>query len=82
MTLTPGTLTVMLDVAWRVTLILAGAWLAVGLLARRPAAVRHAVWAAALLAALAVPMLGGLVPSWRLSRFFPRPRSRPSRRSS
>ena len=29
MTLTPGTLTVMIDVAWRVTLILAGAWLAV-----------------------------------------------------
>ena len=67
MALTPGTLTVMLDAAWRVTLVLAVAWGATRLLGRRPAALRHAVWATALLAALAVPMLGGVVPSWRLA---------------
>ncbi len=39
MALTPGTLTVMLDVAWRVTLVLAVAWGATRLLGRRPAAV-------------------------------------------
>ena len=60
MALTPGTLTVMLDAAWRVTLVLAVAWGATRLLGRRPAAVRHAVWAAALLVALAVPMLAGV----------------------
>ena len=67
MALTPGTLTVMLDTAWRVTLVLAVAWGATRLLGRRPAAVRHAVWAAALLVALAVPMLAGVVPSWQLA---------------
>ena len=67
MALTPGTLTVMLDAAWRVTLVLAIAWGVTRLLGRRPAALRHAVWATALLAALAVPMLGGVVPSWRLA---------------
>ena len=67
MALSPGTLTVMLDSAWRVTLVLAVAWGATRLLARRPAAVRHAVWAAALLVALAVPMVAGVVPSWRIA---------------
>jgi HEAT repeat protein/beta-lactamase regulating signal transducer with metallopeptidase domain len=67
MALTPGTLTVMLDAAWRVTFVLAFAWGATCLLGRRPAALRHAVWATALLAALAVPMLAGVVPSWRLA---------------
>ena len=64
---TPGTLTVMLDVAWRVTLVLAVAWGATRLLGRRPAALRHAVWASALLVALAVPMLAGVLPSWRIA---------------
>ena len=54
MALTPGTVTVMLDAAWRVTLVLAIAWGATRLLGRRPAALRHTVWATALLAALAV----------------------------
>src|SRR6185503_6130935 len=67
MALTPGTLTVMLDAAWRVTLVLAIAWGATRLLGRRPAALRHAVWATALLAALAVPMLAGVLPSWRVA---------------
>jgi HEAT repeat protein/beta-lactamase regulating signal transducer with metallopeptidase domain len=67
MALTPGTLTVMLDVAWRVTLVLAVAWGATRLLGRRPAALRHAVWASALLVALAVPMLAGVLPSWRIA---------------
>jgi len=40
MALTPGTLTVMLDAAWRVTLVLAIAWGATRLLGRRPAALR------------------------------------------
>ena len=63
----PGTLTVMLDAAWRVTLVLAVAWGATRLLGRRPAALRHAVWATGLLAALAVPMLAGVLPSWRVA---------------
>ena len=67
MALTPGTLTVMLDAAWRVTLVLTIAWGATRLLGRRPAALRHAVWALALLAALAVPMLAGVLPSWRVA---------------
>jgi HEAT repeat protein/beta-lactamase regulating signal transducer with metallopeptidase domain len=67
MALTPGTLTVMLDAAWRVTLVLGVAWGATCLLGRRPAALRHAVWASALLVVLAVPMLTGVLPSWRIA---------------
>ena len=67
MALTPGTLTVMLDAAWRVTLVLGVAWGATCLLGRRPAALRHAVWASALLVVLAVPMLAGVLPSWRIA---------------
>ena len=67
MALSPDTVTLMLDAAWRVSLVLGAAWLATRTLGRRPAALRHAVWAAALVAALAVPMLAGVVPSWRLA---------------
>jgi HEAT repeat protein/beta-lactamase regulating signal transducer with metallopeptidase domain len=67
MALTPGTFTVMADIAWRVTLVLAAAWGAARLMGRRPAALRHAVWVTSLLAALAVPMVAGLVPTWRLA---------------
>lgn len=66
MALSPDTATVMLDAAWRVSLVLGAAWLVARTLGRRPAALRHAVWAAALMAALVVPMLAGVVPSWRL----------------
>lgn len=67
MALTPGTLTVMLDAAWRVTLVLGVAWGTTRLLGRRPAALRHAVWASALLVVLAVPMLSGVLPSWPIA---------------
>jgi HEAT repeat protein/beta-lactamase regulating signal transducer with metallopeptidase domain len=67
MALSPDTVTLMFDAAWRVSLVLGAAWLATRALGRRPAALRHAVWAAALVAALAVPMLAGVVPSWRLA---------------
>ena len=66
MTLAPGTWALLVDAAWRVTLILSAAWLLAAVLRRQAAAVRHAVWALALLAALAVPAVGGLVPEWRL----------------
>jgi HEAT repeat protein/beta-lactamase regulating signal transducer with metallopeptidase domain len=66
MTLAPGTFGMLVDAAWRVTLILSAAWLLAAVLRRQAAAVRHAVWALALLAALAVPAVGGLVPEWRL----------------
>ena len=66
MALFPDTVTVMVDAAWRVSVVLGAAWLAARVLGRRPAALRHAVWAAALMAALVVPMLAGVVPSWRL----------------
>lgn len=66
MTLTPDTLFVILDASWRISLVFTVAWGAARLLGRRPAALRHAVWATALLAALVVPMLGGVLPSWRV----------------
>ena len=66
MTQDPGTLTVMLDAGWRVSLLLALAWGMARLMRRYPASLRHAVWATALVAALAVPLLAGLMPSWQL----------------
>ena len=63
----PGTLTMMIDAAWRVTLLLSAAWAVSSLPGRKPAALRHAVWAVALAAALAVPVLSGVVPSWQLA---------------
>ena len=62
----PGSLTVMVDAAWRVSLLLALAWGMARLMRRYPASLRHAVWATALVAALAVPLLSGLMPSWQL----------------
>lgn len=67
MTLAPGTWAMLVDAAWRVTLILSVAWLLTTVLRRQAAAVRHGVWALALLTALAVPAIGGLVPEWRLA---------------
>jgi HEAT repeat protein/beta-lactamase regulating signal transducer with metallopeptidase domain len=63
----PGTWTMLADAAWRVTFILLTAWAVVILLRRRPAAVRHGVWALAIVAALAVPLASGVVPRWRLA---------------
>lgn len=62
----PGTWAMLADAAWRVTLILMTAWAVVSLLGRRPAAVRHGVWAVAIVAALAVPLASGVLPRWRL----------------
>ena len=67
MALTPATLPLLADLAWRVTAVLAAAWLASALLRHRPAAARHRIWLAALLAALAVPAISSLVPSWPIA---------------
>jgi HEAT repeat protein/beta-lactamase regulating signal transducer with metallopeptidase domain len=62
----PGTWALLADAAWRVTFILLTAWAVVSLLRRRPAAVRHGVWAVAIVSALAVPLASGVLPRWRL----------------
>src|SRR4051812_6076521 len=53
--------------AAKATLLLAGAAMAAGALRRASAAARHLVWALALAGVAALPVLGGLVPAWRLS---------------
>ena len=48
----------------KATLLLAGAWLMVLALRQRSSALRHHVWAAAMLASLALPFLALLLPAW------------------
>ena len=48
----------------RVTVILALAWVGAQVAFRRSAATRHAVWVAAFVAALALPMAGRVMPVW------------------
>ena len=50
--------TFLLNSLWQISLIAAAAWLAARLLRNGPAAHRHAVWALALLASFAVPVIG------------------------
>ena len=50
--------------ALRVTVVLALAWVGAQIAFRRSAATRHAVWATAFVAALALPMAGRLMPVW------------------
>jgi HEAT repeat protein/beta-lactamase regulating signal transducer with metallopeptidase domain len=66
MTWTTGSLVMMVDAAWRVSVVLALAWAAARLAGRRSAALRHTIWATALLAAIALPVLGGALPGWRV----------------
>jgi TonB family protein len=51
----------------KVTLVLSIGWLVCATLRRRSAALRHQVCVAAIVAALAVPMLASLLPSWHSS---------------
>jgi HEAT repeat protein/beta-lactamase regulating signal transducer with metallopeptidase domain len=54
------------DISMRVTLVLALAWLGARLTFQRSASARHAMWAAAFIAVLALPLAAGLVPAWSL----------------
>ena len=63
---TTGSLLLMADAAWRVSVVLGSAWAITRLAGRRSAALRHSIWAAALVAAIAVPLVGGAVPGWRV----------------
>lgn len=49
---------------FKVTLIFCCAWAAAAFLRRRQAALRHGLWAAAILGALAIPVLSAMVPTW------------------
>lgn len=51
----------------KATFLLACAWAIAGVLGRSSSAVRHHVWAAAILAALILPLLAFLLPSWHSS---------------
>jgi hypothetical protein len=50
----------------KVTVLLCGAACAAGVLRRASAAARHAVWTAGLASALALPVVGLLVPAARV----------------
>ncbi len=63
---TAGSLAVVVDAAWRVSLVLMAAWVITRLAGRRPAALRHAIWTAALATALVVPFAAGVMPDWEL----------------
>jgi beta-lactamase regulating signal transducer with metallopeptidase domain len=54
----------LLETAIKISLVVALGLLAASLLHRRPAALRHWMLAAAMAAALAMPLLTGLAPSW------------------
>ena len=54
------------SVLWKGAVVLAAAALAALALRRAPAAARHGVWAAALVALLALPVLEAAGPAWRL----------------
>ncbi|MGA2583857.1 MAG: carboxypeptidase regulatory-like domain-containing protein [Tepidisphaeraceae bacterium] len=56
----------LLDVEAKTVIVLVTAWLIAGFLRRRSSATRHLSWALALLAALLLPGLSILMPSWRI----------------
>jgi beta-lactamase regulating signal transducer with metallopeptidase domain len=62
-------LPVLADAALKGVVVFAVAAAAVVLLRRRSAAVRHAIWAGAVTAQLAIPTLAMLLPSWRVPLF-------------
>jgi TonB family protein len=50
----------------KVTLLLAGAWVLTGILRRHSAALRHRIWAIAIVASLALPIVAVIVPAWHV----------------
>ncbi len=48
----------------KVTVIFSGAWAGTTLLRKRQAALRHGIWATAIVAALSIPVLSLVVPDW------------------
>jgi HEAT repeat protein/beta-lactamase regulating signal transducer with metallopeptidase domain len=71
-----GALTIPLlaELAGRAALVLALAWIGARLAFRRSASTRYAVWAAGFIAAFALPIAAGLLPSWHLA-VLPTPQS-------
>jgi beta-lactamase regulating signal transducer with metallopeptidase domain len=61
------TLVVLAELAARATLVLALSWLGARVALRRSASTRYAVWAAGFIAAFALPIAAGILPSWRLA---------------
>ncbi len=62
-----GDLAWVLDLGLKVSLVLAAAWGVTALMARASAASRHAVWVAACVATLLLPMARGVVPALDVS---------------
>ncbi len=58
-----------LDAALKVTLLLAIAGLCCSMMRRQSAAARHAVWSFAVVAALSIPAMEAILPSWRAGIF-------------
>lgn len=54
------------DLTIKASLILSLAGIATALTAKRPASVRHAIWLAAVVGVLAMPLLSASLPSWRV----------------
>jgi beta-lactamase regulating signal transducer with metallopeptidase domain/HEAT repeat protein len=54
------------DIALQGTLLLLAAFLAAAILRRSSAAARHLVWLTAMLGMLLLPLLGGILPAWRV----------------
>src|SRR5262249_3908416 len=48
----------------KATLLLGAAWLITSVSGKRSAALRHSIWAAAILGTLALPLFSLLVPTW------------------
>lgn len=57
----------LLDIALKVTVMFAAAGLVCAALRRKSAAIRHAIWTAALCGALLLPLLTLVVPAWRMA---------------
>lgn len=62
----PAIVTMLVDVAIKVTVVLCLAYLVAGALRYRSAAVRHAVWNVAIGGVLLLPVLSLAVPGWRV----------------
>src|SRR5437867_246752 len=59
------------ELAWKSTIVLAAAFAATRALGRAPAAVRHFVWTAAFSALLLLPLASAIGPRWNVSPAIP-----------